>query len=245
MDVIDEDQLAAALGLRPREVVSLVGGGGKTSSMFAIARSLPAGALITTTTKMGAERTGGFPVLVAPTDDQVRAETAHRSVLVWGGASEKRAVGVPPSQCDRWSGFVDQVLVEADGSRGRPFKSPESFEPVIPQRTSLVINCLGVAALGQTISDVCFRPDRVAAVAGCGEWDRLTPARAAAVLLDRRGGRKGIPALARQAIVVTGVTQRTTHHFEELSIALGDDVTVLAVAPNGRTRADAPDLDHS
>ncbi len=236
VEIIDENHLAGALGVGRREVISLVGGGGKTSTLFALGRTLPGGAALTTTTKMGVDRTGDLVVMHSPTDDQLRAATgAGQTSLVWAASADGRAMGFPPSVVDRWAGFVDQIVVEADGSRGLPFKAPASFEPVIPGRTSLLVNHLGATALGHVIADVCFRPDRVATVAGCGTWTRLTPERAATVLTAPRGGRKGMPALARQVVVATGVTSANVHLVEALADSLGS-TRLVAVAPNGVTR---------
>ena len=51
--------LATVLGPMFADVVSFVGGGGKTTALFALARHTPGTTLVTTTTKMGRDRTGG------------------------------------------------------------------------------------------------------------------------------------------------------------------------------------------
>ncbi len=224
--------LAGALGLGHHEHVALVGGGGKTTALFALGGQLDGSVVLTTTTKMGKDRTGGHPVLFSPTEPEL-AHTLDRDrvALVWGADGGHKAVGVSPRVCDGWFTVVDHVVVEADGSRRRPFKAPRSFEPVVPATATMVVACVGADALGRVIADQCHRPMRVAAIAGCSPYVRLTPARLAAVLHSRRGSRKGCPAGARFAVMVNKVTEREAAFVEELTAILGADVPVVAVAP--------------
>ena len=108
-------------------------------------------------------------------------------------------------RAEGWFDLADHVVVEADGARQRPFKAPAEHEPVVPQRSTFVLAIMGADALGRVIWDQCHRPMRVAAVAGCEPFERLTPERAAKVLAHPDGGRKSVPADARFAVVVNRV----------------------------------------
>lgn len=228
--------LAATIGLGDRELVSLVGGGGKTTLLFTLAAQCGPRAIVTTTTKMGRDQTGGLPVLDEPTDDQIGAALDHQSaVLVRRRVEGSKVVGVDGPTCDRWfdpgSGLaVSHVLVEADGSRQLPFKAPREFEPVIPSRTTLLIACVGAGALGRVIADACHRPMRLAAVAGCSPYQRLTPERLAAVLASERGSRKNCPADARYVVVINQVTDRHLPFVGDLAGVIGSAFPVVAVA---------------
>lgn len=218
---VDLGDLAAALDLGPHELVSLVGGGGKTTLLFALGRQLGPRTVMTTTTRMGRDQTGGHPVVVAPTDaDLIAALDRHRAVLVRGSEDGSKAGGVTPETCDRWFAEVagvDHVVVEADGSRQRPFKAPRPLEPVIPGRTTLHLACVGAGALGRVIADTCHRPLRVAAVAGCSPYERLTPERLAAVLLSERGSLKGCPPTSRFGVVMNQVADEHLPFVEEVA----------------------------
>ncbi len=225
-------ELATALHLGGHELLSLVGGGGKTTSLFALGAQLPGTRIMTTTTKMGRDDTGGNTVLLSPSDEELRAVLRDRgSVLAWQANTAHKAIGLSAQACDQWFDLADHVIVEADGSRKRPFKAPQPFEPVIPSRTTMVVACIGASALGRVIADQCQRPLRVAAIAGCSPYQRLTPARAAAVILSPRGSRKGCPPQARFAVVVHNVTPDSTSFVEELAEALAGDAPVIAVKP--------------
>ncbi|MEC6988313.1 MAG: hypothetical protein VXW98_05745, partial [Actinomycetota bacterium] len=55
---IPSKRLASALNLKERELLALVGGGGKSTLLFQLARSLDRRTIVTTTTKMGERQTG-------------------------------------------------------------------------------------------------------------------------------------------------------------------------------------------
>ena len=127
--------LADALRMAADESVALVGGGGKTTAMFRLAREMVdrGGRAITTTTT----RIFGAQIALAPahvpaadlTRDRVAAAlAAHGHVLVIGPteAGSGKAEGIALDLFQRlraW--FPDACLLnEADGSRMRPFKAP-------------------------------------------------------------------------------------------------------------------------
>lgn len=228
--------LASAVEFGDRELVSLVGGGGKTTLLFTLARRSGPRAIVTTTTKMGRDQTGGLPVLDGPTDDQIGvALDEHRAVLVRRRVAGTKVAGVDGPTCDRWfdpaSGLAaNHVLVEADGSRQLPFKAPRPLEPVIPARTTLLIACVGAGALGRVIADACHRPLRLAAVAGCSPYQRLTPERLAAVLASERGSRKNCPPQARYVVVINQVTDRHLPFVGDLAGVIGSAFPIVAVA---------------
>ncbi len=228
---IDLTALAATIGLGPRELITIVGGGGKTTTLFSLGAQLHGRRVITTTTKMGRERTEGFPVLFAPVDDDVRrALGADGAVIAWKADGGHKAIGVSPEQCDAWFDLADHVIVEADGAAGHPFKAPRPFEPVVPSRTTTLVACIGASALGRVIADQCHRPLRVAAVAGCSPYERLTPARAARVLLDRRGSRKDCPETARFVVAIHRVDEASASSAVELTERIGAAAAVVSLA---------------
>jgi len=224
-------QLADALVLGPHEMVALVGGGGKTTALFALGHQLSGSVILTTTTKMGRDRTGGRVTLFAPTDEELMAALGASScVLVWHEDAVHKAVGVSSATADHWFDLADHVVVEADGSRRRPFKAPLEYEPVVPDRTTMLVACVGAAALGTPIEVGCQRPERVADIAGCTVRDPLTPARLAAVLTSDDGSRKGLPDGARFAVLINQFTPDHADDVVELEAHLGD-IPVIGVAP--------------
>jgi len=151
--------LIEALALKDREVISLVGGGGKTTLLFALGHELAAhrkGVILTTTTKIREPAVSSFGFFLAP----------HLSAMMeWIGQNRERhpfllvgrerlangkLQGVPPQWVDKIYSLegVSVIVVEADGAAGRPLKAPREGEPVVPDCTTLLIPVLGIDGLG-------------------------------------------------------------------------------------------------
>ena len=199
-----------ALGLdRPPAIVSIVGGGGKSSLMFALARSLPGRVVMTTTTRIFAAqmRYAEEACTLAEENWQRRLDAGGSNRLVVGRVEGDRAVGVPPELAAEMIGHpgISWVVVEADGSRMRPTKAPASHEPVIPEQTGLLVVVVGIEALAAPIGEVAHRPERVSAITGLGADDTLTPEALATLLTSAEGGLKAVPPDARVAVLINKV----------------------------------------
>lgn len=58
------------------------------------------------------------------------------------------------------------LLLEADGAKHFPVKAPAEHEPVICEKTGIVLNVYGMRAIGKKIKDVCFRIGEVEKILG-------------------------------------------------------------------------------
>lgn len=152
--------LAKAFQLKDREVISLVGGGGKTTLMFSWGRELAnrrRGVILTTTTKIWEpEPSPDFIPLLSsdfiPLREQIaRNLSTHPCLLI---ARSRLPAG-------KWeglpAGWVEEImkipgvtcmLVEADGAKGHSLKAPREGEPVVPLNTTLLVPVVGIDALG-------------------------------------------------------------------------------------------------
>src|SRR5205814_3295731 len=89
-------------------------------------------------------------------DEVMKALEQNRHLLVIGAESEGgKAFGIDPALVDDLAQIegIDAVLVEADGSRMRPFKAPAEHEPVIPDSTTLLVPVVGIDVIGKTLTD--------------------------------------------------------------------------------------------
>ena len=93
---------------------------------------------------------------------------------------------------------------------------------MIPSRASTVLAIIGADALDRVIEDQCFRPMRVAAVAGCSPYQRLTPERAARVLASADGSRRGVDPTVRFAVVITKVAASNAALARETAAELAE-----------------------
>jgi molybdenum cofactor cytidylyltransferase len=201
--------LAEALTVAPGEIVALTGAGGKTTALARLAEELVAQGgrvLVTTTTHI-------FPPSGKCSDCIVEeclatllaaASTAlERNPLVVvarGVDADGKLVGIEPAWVEELRARlpITHLLVEADGSRGRPFKAPAEHEPVIPPATDLVVPVVGLSAIGHPISSgLVHRPEQVARLAEAQLGDTISPAVVAKVLWHPEGSAKGAPSGAR------------------------------------------------
>jgi molybdenum cofactor cytidylyltransferase len=202
--LVDALDLGRAPGL-----VAVVGGGGKSSLLFALAECLPGRVVLTTTTRIFAAQMSRAAAVCTTADEgwQDQLETFDGNLLVVGRVQGERAVGVPPDLPAEWLARprVDWVVVEADGSRMLPVKAPADHEPVIPERTSLLVSVVGIDALDDPIERVAHRPERVADITGLAPSQHLTPEALGKLLTSPRGGLKGAPRDARVAVLINKV----------------------------------------
>jgi len=232
LPAVEITELASALAVEQGDFVSLVGGGGKTTALFALGRQLGGTVVLSTTTKMGSDRTDGQQPLIDPSREEMTAAlAASRVVLTWKEIDDHRALGYSPEEAAAWADLADHVVLEADGSRRKPFKAPAPHEPVVPDATTLLVACVGAGAFGARIDEVCHRPEIVAEIAGCGPDEALTADRLAAVLQSDAGSRKQCPPAARFAVLLNRVGEADASFVEGLAGAMSDSVRVVSVAP--------------
>ena len=133
----------------------------------------------------------------------------HPHVLLIGATTDEgKALGVSPDLVARLIALdeVDAVLVEADGSRMRPFKAPAEHEPVIPAATTLLVPVVGVDAVGAPLDDQhVHRAERAAALLSVPPGTILTPMHIAAVITHAGGGLQFKPPGARSVVLVNKV----------------------------------------
>lgn len=192
------------LNLAQREIVALVGGGGKSSIMYALAEELAlsgAKVLLTTTTKIFLPAHGRVDRLIIASEpgilDQIKQGLAPKDIVAFGSAVHSgKLVGVAPDFIDSLAdlGIADYILVEADGAAGHPFKAPATHEPVVPQRTSTVLSIVGIDALGQPLDEEhCHRPEEISRISGLDMHQPVDAETMAKVMMSPYGGRKNVP----------------------------------------------------
>jgi molybdenum cofactor cytidylyltransferase len=199
--------------IRRHDMVTLVGGGGKTTLMFRLAKELTgAGAHVVTTmtTRIFVGQMALAPVALVLQDEtlllaQVPGALAENGHVLLAGSLEPEAdkvQGLAPDVVNRVAALpgVDAIIVEADGSRRLPFKAPADHEPVIPSDTTIVVPVVGMDIVGRPLTaENVHRPHRIAALTGAATGAPVTPEMIATVLAHPGGGAKGTPTGARLA----------------------------------------------
>lgn len=190
--------LIERLGLGGRELISVVGAGGKSTLVASLGREYAAAGravILTTTTKMGADQLVEPKVITSDLETVKANLTTQEPLFVVAGVDGTKVMGIAPAFADKLftAATADAVVVEADGARRRRFKAPADHEPVIPELSTTVVVVAGASAIGRPIHEVAHRPERVVDLAGGHVSDPLTSAVAATVLLHPQGGRKNVP----------------------------------------------------
>lgn len=171
--------LSALLAIKPG-VTAVIGGGGKTTLLSVLGRELSARGRVAlcTTTKIFP-----FPGLpCAQTAEELARLAGERLICTGTEVPDTGKLTVLPVPIAQLAREFDYVLVEADGSAGRPLKAHAPHEPVIPAEAGNVILVVGASGFGRPVREAAHRPERYAALAGAGLEEPVSPAMAAAVV---------------------------------------------------------------
>jgi len=222
-------RLIDALGVRRGDVVSFVGGGGKTSLALCLAQEAAAlgwKAVFTVTAKI---KPPALPVFASVES----LEFAGGPVCLAGPLRQDgKLAGVSYEEVAAVAAVADLVSVEADGSAGRSLKFPQAHEPVIPTCSTIVVPVAGASVVGRAISpELVHRSSEAAEFVGS---DVATPSVVARLLWHPDAATRGRPSSAR---VVPAINQADS--VERLAaaravaaelIALGAPLVLLTAA---------------
>lgn len=170
-------------------IVSLVGAGGKTTTMYRLAEQCARRGkrvLVTTTTHIMRPEESYVATAI-----EARALWSQKKYATIGNVRPDGRLQMPDAAIyDELAGEADVVLIEADGSKTLPCKVPASHEPVIVDECNLVIAVLGMSALGRRMDEVCFRFEKCGAWLGVDGADLLDEEIAAKILSSEQGSRQ-------------------------------------------------------
>jgi len=188
-------------------VIALVGAGGKTSLMYALASEMVFfgdWVVTTTTTKIRPPEKGQSSLLILTTEDpelkdlrsclhQYGHVTVGRSLL-----SEGKVEGISEETVNLCLKWASRVVIEADGANGRSIKAPETWEPVIPSFADLVIPVISLDCIGRSATDRwVFRLQRFLEVTGMQVNENITPEAVGRLVAHAQGAMKNVPGTAK------------------------------------------------
>jgi probable selenium-dependent hydroxylase accessory protein YqeC len=167
-------KISEVLGLKECDIISFIGGGGKTSLMFRLAEEIPLqyNVVITTTTKIFIPPPEKFPLVLLERGEQAKRDLSGHLLsgqrpVVGSGLLDNKVNGITSEQVSMLKQCADYVLVEADGSRGFPLKGHSNYEPVIPRETTVLMVVVGADILGKTLDTrYVHRPEIVSRLTG-------------------------------------------------------------------------------
>lgn len=141
-----------------KHIISLVGGGGKTTIMYDLAQFFAAQGRKTvamTTTHIWQPQENS----IAKNIQQLEALWEKGAYAVIGNLEQGTHKLVTPSAflLEQAIAASEITLVEADGAKQMPCKVPAAHEPVLLSVSDIVIAVAGMDALGKTMEEACFR----------------------------------------------------------------------------------------
>jgi probable selenium-dependent hydroxylase accessory protein YqeC len=184
---------ALDLDRRGGGVLSIIGAGGKTTLMYAVAHALVGKGhrvVTSTTTKILPPTPGQSHCVVLqaerPDLDHLSYLLSLHSHITVGGSISKGKVEAPEiSLLSEIREITDWLILEADGAAGKPIKAPEAWEPVVPDFTDILIVVIGLDALNRPATeDTVFRLERFLEITGISEGDPITSAEIVKLLLS-------------------------------------------------------------
>ena len=234
--------LSDLINLPEQSLISLVGAGGKTTTMYTLARELAhkgKRVITTTTTQIFAPTPDETEMLIIEAEPAVllnkvkAAWQRHRRITVATSINERgKLMSLPldiPAQLLQ-AGGADVVLIEADGARHRMIKAPAEYEPVVPLETNVALLLMSAGAINQPLSgEIAHRPERIATVTGINPGDTLTPGVIAHLIMSEQGALKSIPVTARAYLLITHSTIARCEAVRDLARLVGKSGRISGV----------------
>jgi molybdenum cofactor cytidylyltransferase len=209
--------LIAAFDLEKFRFIHLIGGGGKTTLMLAMARALAGkGKRVIATTSTRIRRSEGESLaglLIGPNVDEL-AERARialarvNPIVLASRVEDEKLLGFSAEALEylATAGIADTLIVEADGAAGRPVKAHAAWEPVIASSADLVVVVVGAWCLGQPLDErAVHRAELLADRVGCALGTPLEARHVAAILFHEEGYLARVP---RETDVMLAITSK-------------------------------------
>ena len=170
-------------------VVSLIGGGGKTTLLYALSAYCTAkGWRVLTATTTHIRKPVNVPWIAVNEEEKTASlecesintnkkaqcentawENARKErdrlwqqgtyVIAGNPAPHEKLTILPESIRSEWISDADITFLEADGAKCLPCKFPAAYEPVILPQSDIVLAVAGLSALYRPLGEVCFRAE--------------------------------------------------------------------------------------
>lgn len=209
-------------------VISLVGGGGKTTLLYAMARLCAAKGwrvLVSTTTHIQQPK-----AFWAQSIEERNVHWNAWNYAVAGLSAENgKLKSLPLNRLRRWMEGSDVVFIEADGAKRLPCKAPAEHEPVILPESDVVLAVAGLSAGERPLKEVCFRLEKACDLLDATPETLLTPPLLAKLLASDAGGRKSVNDREFYAVLNQADTPQRRKFGEETQKILQEKYAVRCI----------------
>jgi molybdenum cofactor cytidylyltransferase len=214
-------KLLDVLRLDSPPCLAIVGSGGKTATLFRLAREIIQSSfseseqntvLLTSTTHLGVEQAlwADHHFVIKSMHDLIKVEKdLPLGVLLFTGREDKenRVAGLSGLALDYLYNLSQNLhlplLIEADESCKPPLKAPADYEPQIPDWVEQVIVVLGLSGLGKPLDEQwVHRVDLFARLSGLSGGEKINVLSLAKVVNSPQGGLKAIRKDMQRIIIL-------------------------------------------
>jgi probable selenium-dependent hydroxylase accessory protein YqeC len=209
------------IDFRKSELICFVGAGGKTTTLFKLAeelKSLNKKVLATTTTSIYCPVKDDYDELIIDNCDKIieclyKVKKAAVTVIGKGVSKENKLLGIDREIVQEIHDrkFFDYTLVEGDGSRRKPIKSPASYEPVIPCNTDKVVGVIGLDSLGKKINEEnVHRPQIFCRATGSKIEEVINEETIFKLIINEAGLFKDVPSRCKKYVFLNKIENEET-----------------------------------
>lgn len=188
-------------------VVSIIGGGGKTTLLYEMAGFCVKNdqkVLVTTSTHIYRPPKEWHDQSLEAVERKFRT---GRAAIIGSACRDPEKLSMPETELfEAARKKADLTLIEADGARHLPCKAPAEHEPALLSSSDLVIGVTGLSALGQPLGKGCFRAERAAELLDCTMEHHITEEDLARLIASEQGQQKDLKGRTFYAVL---------HQYEE------------------------------
>ena len=229
-----------------------MGGGGKTTAIFQLARALiektNQPVIVTATSHLGVEQViqADLHIALSENKDWDLKQVLSRGVIVITGPQiDEKLRPIHDDALQQLVAYCDAhslpLLVEADGSRQKPVKAWAAHEPPIPSFIEHVVQVVGLSAIGQPVKDVAHRPGIFSGLTDLQPIEAVTTESVVRVLTHADAGLKNMPNAAIRTVLLNqadndqlqglafGMVTGLLHSYDTVIIAQLNAEKILAV----------------
>ena len=164
MDV-KNNSLINTFQINKKDIITIVGAGGKTSLMLSASSYLRKDykVLVTTTTHIYMPDKKYYDEMIVVSEDEDNnldeiLETNKKGVYIIGSevinnSNKPKLKGLSFEMLDKITPYFDILIIEGDGSREKPLKGWKDNEPVVYSKTTKTIGVIDITSLGLDINE--------------------------------------------------------------------------------------------
>lgn len=204
-----------------KELISFVGGGGKTTSLFKLSKELKSKGkkiLVTTTTAIYFPYKEEYDKIIIDSSSKIiekLIDIKNETVTIIGSrvSKENKLLGIKEEIIEEIFNkeIFDYILVEADGSKRKPIKAPAEHEPVIPKNSYKTIGVIGLDALGTKINEEnVHRPELFCSITESRINDIIDEEKITKIIINEKGLFKGTSKESKKYVLLNKMDDEKT-----------------------------------